>query len=120
MTRRTAVSAMTSSTTSTRSQAIKGHPHTSTPASFTEDEVDRTVNTVFRASPSVQPRRFAMEDILKVDHKSIELLQASSRWKRSLPHIERIIETERATPSTTASFVARTFRQRPGVVYAVR
>lgn len=99
----------------------KDHPLTSTLTSFTEDEVECAVNAVFGASCPTLPRRFAMEDILKVDNRSIGLLHASSRWKGLLPHIERIIEAEGMTPTTTnAGFVARAFRQRPGVVYAVR
>eukprot|EP00903_Cladosiphon_okamuranus_P008103 g7811.t1 len=61
-----------------------------------------------------------MEDIKNVDTRSIGLLRASSRWKSSLSHIERIIEAERLSPANTAGFVARVFRQRPGAVYAVR
>lgn len=121
------MSTMASSTASARSQTIKedvehdkDHPLTSTLTSFTEDEVEVAVNAVFGASFSTPSRRFAMEDILKVDARSIGLLKASSRWKSSLSHIERIIENERASPSNAAGFVARTFRRRPGAVYAVR
>lgn len=118
---------MASSIASARSQTTKDdtehekdHPLTSMLASVTEDEVESAVSAVFGASSSTPPRRFDMEDMLKVNHKGIGLLQDSSRWKDSLPHIERIIETERETPTNAAGFVARTFRQRPGVVYAVR
>lgn len=112
---------MASGITSARSQTAeeRGNLQPSTLASFTEEEIESTVNAVFGA-PLSTPRRFAMEDILKVDDRSIGLLQVSSRWKGSLPHIERIIDTERVTPTNLAGFVARTFRQRPGAVYAVR
>ena len=98
----------------------EGHPVTSMLTSLTEDEVERAVNAVFGASSAMPPRRFALEDILKVDSKSIGLLQASSRWKGALPHIERIIEAEGMAPANNTGFVARMFRQRPGVIYAVR
>lgn len=119
---------MDSSKVSARQQTTKGgrehdqgHPLTSTLTSFTEDDVECAVNAVFGAASSTPPRRFAMEDILKVDDRSIGLLQASSRWKGLLPHIEHIIKNEGMSHATnSAGFVARTFRQRPGVVYAVR
>lgn len=96
------------------------HPVKSTLASFTEDDVESAVHAVFGASSSTPPRRFDIEDILRVDHRSIGLLHASPRWKGSLPHIDRIIEAEGLTSMNGAGFVARTLRQRPGVVYAVR
>lgn len=71
-----------------------------------------------RISP--RPRRFEMDDMVEVDGNSIAVLKASPVWKAFLPHIERIVEAERTFTATKAGFAARTFKQRPGVVYAVR
>ncbi|CAM9469092.1 unnamed protein product, partial [Ectocarpus sp. 12 AP-2014] len=94
---------------------------TSTLGSLSENDFEGVVGAVFGSSPIVpSPRRFSMEDMVKVDEKSLGLLQVSSLWKSSLPHIKRVVETERLASTENANFVARTFRQRPGVVYAVR
>lgn len=109
-----------SQTTKEDAEHVRDHPLTSVLTNFTEDAVESTVSAVFGASSSTTPRRFAMEDLLKVDTRSIGLLQASPRWKGALSHIERIIEAERMSLAKAAGFVARTFKQRPGAVYAVR
>lgn len=95
--------------------------HLSTLESFDQDAVEGVVNGVFGSNPfQPPPRRFAMENLVRVDDGSMGLLQASSLWKESLAHIERIVERERLLSAERSDFVARTFRQRPGVVYAVR
>ncbi|CAM9821749.1 unnamed protein product, partial [Scytosiphon promiscuus] len=93
----------------------------STLESFGHDEVEGVVHAVFgsRACHS-RPHRFPMEGMVRVDDRSMGLLRASSLWKSSLPHIERVLEKERLSSAEKCDFVARTFRQRPSVVYAVR
>lgn len=94
---------------------------TSTLGTLTENDFEGVVGAVFASSPiAPSPRRFSMEDMVRVDDQSLGLLQVSSLWKSSLPHIKRVVETERLASTEKANFVARTFRQRPGVVYAVR
>lgn len=103
------------------SSQSNGAVDTSMLESFEHDDVEGVVNAIFGSCAfQSRPRRFAMEDIVKVDHKSMSLLQASSLWKGSVPHIERVVEKERLLSAEKSDFVARTFRQRPSVVYAVR
>ena len=87
---------------------------------FSEDEIERTVDAVFgTSSGSPSPPRFAMEDIHAVDDHTIDFLKTSSYWKYLLPHIERVIETERTASTDTAGFVARVHKQRRDV-FAIR
>lgn len=86
------------------------------------DDVEVVVDEVLGSnwvSPR-RPRRFAMDDIIGVDDKDVAMLQASSLRRAFLPHIKRVVETERTSAAANASFVARKFKQRPGVVYSVR
>lgn len=88
-----------------------------------ETDAECMVDEVLRF-PSDTPvlRRFAMADMVDVDARSVALMKASSSWKTLLPHVERVVEDERVSVAAgaTTSFVARTLRKRPGVVYAVR
>lgn len=103
---------------------VTGYPspfNTSKLGGFSHDEVEGAVNAVFRPSPvSPSPRRVGMGEMARVDDTTIGILQGSSRWKSSLSHIERVVQAEHVAPAGKADFVARTFKQRPGVVYAVR
>lgn len=95
--------------------------NTSTLGSFSHDEIEDAVIAVFGSSPaSPSLRRFSMGEMMEVDDITMAIIQGSSRWKGSISHIERVIQTERVASAAKADFVARTFRQRPGVVYAVR
>lgn len=95
--------------------------NTSTQDSFSHDEVEGAINAVFGPSPvSPSPRRFTLGDMVRVNETTMGILQGSSRWKSSLSHVERVVQAECVASAAKADFVARTFRQRPGVVYAVR
>lgn len=102
----------------------RDHPpkaNASTMGSFSQDEIEGAIIAVFGPSPvSPSPGRFFMEEIIKVDDITLGTLQGSSRWKSSISHIERVIQTERVASKAKVDFVARTFRHRPGFVYAVR
>lgn len=94
------------------------------PGELTCTDVDIVVDDILGSSEVwPKPRRLSMHDMVQVGEANKVLLRASPAWKVVLPHIERIDEMERrgaSSEATPASFVARTFRQRPGVVYAVR
>ena len=86
------------------------------------EDIEATVHGILDSSRvSPQPRRFAMENMVRVDDEIMGVLRASPLSKDTLSHVERIVETEDiSTAAAKGSFAARVFRQRPGVVYAVR
>lgn len=94
------------------------------PGELTCTDVENVVDEIIGSSEVwPKPRRFSMHDMVQVGEANKVLLRASPVWKVVLPHVERIDELERrgaSSKATPANFVARTFRQRPEVVYAVR
>lgn len=87
------------------------------------EDIEVTVHGVLDSSlVSPQPRRFAMENMIRVDDEIVDFLRASPLSEDTLSHVEHIVEMEDTYVAAAAkgSFAARVFRQRPGVVYAVR
>lgn len=85
------------------------------------EDVVATVRDILDSSlVSPQPCRFVMENIVRVDDELMNVLRASSLSEDTLSHVEHIVETEDTSAGAKGSFAARVFRQRPGVVYAVR
>lgn len=85
---------------------------------FSDSDIEDVVYDVFGAD---QPPRFEMDDLQMVDDKVVDLLQGSNIWKPMLPYIRRTAEEERLqTITERPSFVVRTFKRHPGVVYAAR
>lgn len=96
------------------------------PGKLSRPDVENVVHEILGSSQAwPKPRRVSMHDMVKVDEASRVLLRASPVWKVLLPHVERIDEMERGGAASSeatapANFVARTFLQRPEIVYAVR
>ena len=68
-----------------------------------------------------RPPQVEMDEILEVDKRSIGLMRASFFGRTLLPHVERTMKAEHDPAITERpSFVARTLREHPGVVHAVR
>lgn len=86
------------------------------------EDIEATVHGALGSSlVSPQPRRFAMENMVRVDDEIMDFLRASPLSEDTLSHVEHIVETEDTSAAgAKGSFAARVFRQRPGVVYAVR
>lgn len=92
---------------------------------LSDEDIEGAVHDILGSSLRVSPRppRLAMENMVEVDEDIMSFLGASGISEDTLSYVEHIVETENISAAATAkggSFAARVFRQRPGVVYAVR
>lgn len=84
-----------------------------------EDVKQAVDKAIASCGTSPEPSLFAMEDMEVVGETTFSLLRSSPVLNVLLPHIKRVVEAEHVS-SARGGFVARTFRGRPGSVYAVR
>lgn len=88
---------------------------------LSEKDIDAAILDTLRSSQEpLDLRRVDVGDMTEVDEQTMTSLQASPTRKFWVPHVKRIVEEERVRTRSKANFVARSFKQQPGVVYAVR
>lgn len=87
-------------------------------------DVEVTVHEILDSTPGVSPQpppRYAMENMVSVDDEIMDVLRAFPLSEDTLSHVEHVVEMENTScAAAKGSFAARVFRQRPGVIYAVR